>query len=512
MITVNSRQDFLLSLKNFIPINCDCVELGVLQGEFSEMILNIIKPDILVLVDPFKIGGGEYLDGLRTAYSTSEDYIKVVERFKQQIKSSQVWIEKMYSYNAAKLFEYGVFDFVYIDADHTYNSVKRDLNDWLPLLKDEGVMCLHDYVELSNFGVIKAVDEFCEEHNFEKIIFNINGGDIALKKKTIMNNFCIITTINKLTKAVEVLYEKFGKNLIIVGDKKTPSDWEYNGIIPIKSESKPYAPDNHYARKNLGYLEAMRRGAKYIYDIDDDTIPNDKWKPRLQLVEANDSSSEGWFNVYKLMCSDYIWPRGFSLRELNNVPSIGNQKFLVSSIQQGMVDSEPDVDAIWRLVMKKEHQFYYDCSVYLKPNTWCPFNSQSTHWFPKAFPLLYLPITATFRMCDIWRSFIAQRILWTIGEGVTFHSPSEVYQDRNEHDLLADFKDEISGYLHNDEIVEILSALTLKQGEEYICENLLTCYDALVKHDILPYKEILSVTNWIRDYEETIAANMARVS
>jgi hypothetical protein len=83
-----------------------------------------------------------------------------------------------------------------------------------------------------------------------------------------------------------------------------------------------------------------------------------------------------------------------------------------------------------------------------KRNSWCPFNSQSTWFFKKAFPLMYLPCSCKHSECtDIWRSFIGQRCLWEIGEGVTFHSPSEVYQDRNEHDLLKDFEDEIPGYL-----------------------------------------------------------------
>lgn len=326
-----------------------------------------------------------------------------------------------------------------------------------------------------------------------------------------MSNYCVVTTINKPTKAIEKLYELFGENLIIVGDNKTPLDWNYSGITPIDVVDKPYAPNNHYARKNIGYLEAMRKGATCITDTDDDNIPNENWKVRENLVEANASNSFRWFNVYKSFSEHHIWPRGYPLNHLDKIPSVSYVSLFNSSIQQGLADGAPDVDAVWRLVLNKEVKFTYNQSVFLKPNAWCPFNSQSTWWFPKAYVLMYLPVTASFRMTDIWRSFIAQRCLWEVGEGVTFHSPSEVFQDRNKHDLLKDFEDEIDGYLNNDKIIYILSDLKLKQGEENICENLLACYDALVRHDILPYKEIISVTNWIRDYEE-IKRNMARVS
>ena len=91
-----------------------------------------------------------------------------------------------------------------------------------------------------------------------------------------------------------------------------------------------------------------------------------------------------------------------------------------------------------------------------------------------------------------------------MGEGVTFHSPSEVFQDRNEHDLLADFKDEIDGYLHNDKIIEILSNLTLKQGEENVCDNLFKCYESIVNCGILPQMELRALGSWIKDYKEIV--------
>lgn len=320
-------------------------------------------------------------------------------------------------------------------------------------------------------------------------------------------NFCVITTINNPTKAIEILHEKFGKNLIVVGDKKTPENWGYADVTYLNPQIEEgwyevYAPYNHYARKNLGYLEAMRSGAELIYDTDDDNIPNEEWGIRDCITNANGGTTNGWFNAYQMVGNCNIWPRGFSLKSLFKIIGCSQEiKERTSSIQQGLANGEPDVDAIFRLVIKKENKFSTKRSIFLEKNTWCPFNSQSTWWFPDAYPLMYLPIYATFRMTDIWRSFVAQRCLWEIGEGVTFHSPSEVFQDRNEHDLMKDFKDEVPGYLRNDEIVEILSALTLKQGKESICNNMLTCYQAIVDENILPEMEIRTLKAWINDYE-----------
>jgi len=53
MIKVNTRAEFLTELAKLLPPKSNGIELGVLEGDFSRMILDIVKPDWLVLVDPF---------------------------------------------------------------------------------------------------------------------------------------------------------------------------------------------------------------------------------------------------------------------------------------------------------------------------------------------------------------------------------------------------------------------------------------------------------------------------
>ena len=52
-------------------------------------------------------------------------------------------------------------DFLWIDGDHSYEGVKRDIQDWLPLVKKKGIVCFHDYRDAP--GVKKAVDEIILE-------------------------------------------------------------------------------------------------------------------------------------------------------------------------------------------------------------------------------------------------------------------------------------------------------------------------------------------------------------
>jgi len=65
---------------------------------------------------------------------------------------------KKNSWEAANEFENESVDFIFIDADHKYESVVKDIQAWLPKLKVGGVMSGHDYTQ-PTAGVKKAVEE-----------------------------------------------------------------------------------------------------------------------------------------------------------------------------------------------------------------------------------------------------------------------------------------------------------------------------------------------------------------
>ncbi|MDQ3072019.1 MAG: STELLO glycosyltransferase family protein [Bacteroidota bacterium] len=325
----------------------------------------------------------------------------------------------------------------------------------------------------------------------------------------------VITSIAGPENAVLLEYaagcRERGITFIVIGDVPSPKDFNLEGCDFYGLEAQkdlPYAiagllPLKHYARKNLGYLLARSQGKKVIIETDDDNFPREAfWAQRNDRPAAHSISDSGWVNVYRYFTKAHIWPRGLPLDRIMDAQpvTVGPAKEMHCPIQQGLADENPDVDAVYRLTCPLPVSFEIETQLALGREAWSPFNSQNTTWFEEAFPLLYLPSYCSFRMTDIWRSFVAQRIAWENGWSIFYHAPT-VWQERNAHNLMRDFADEVPGYLHNEGICKHLSGLTLEPGKEKLTANLLECYVALTDGGYIDKKEMPLVEAWVRDVE-----------
>ncbi|HYJ88457.1 MAG TPA: STELLO glycosyltransferase family protein [Pyrinomonadaceae bacterium] len=303
-----------------------------------------------------------------------------------------------------------------------------------------------------------------------------------------------------------------GYKFIVIGDSASPAGFQLEGCR-FYSLDQQYqtgftfarqCPTKHYARKNLGYLLARRDGAEIILETDDDNLPYETfWRVPDRRQSTRTISNHGWSNVYQYYSEATIWPRGFPLDHVKDrLPARDSLPVEDTDcpIQQGLVNENPDVDAIYRLVSPLPQSFASSGSVVLAEGSWCPFNSQNTWWWRDAFPLLYLPGYSSFRMTDIWRSFVAQRIAWANNWSVAFHQPT-AWQERNEHNLMRDFHDELPGYLHNKSICEELDKLQIRPGTDQLGNNLRVCYEQLVSMELLDRRELVLVDAWLTDLQ-----------
>ncbi len=329
--------------------------------------------------------------------------------------------------------------------------------------------------------------------------------------------FLIITSIagqdHPILKSIAGSAKANSVPFIVVGDTKSPDTFQLDGCTYFSIENQrnlPFRlsgllPTGHYARKNLGYLAALSKGATVILETDDDNTPLPAfWEPRTRLATAHMVRGKGWVNCYRHFSDQLIWPRGYALEHIRDpFPAIEAMVEATCPIQQGLADGNPDVDAMYRLLLPLPVTFQKKIGLALGERSICPFNSQNTTWFRESFPLMYLPSYCSFRMTDIWRSFVAQRIAWTCGWSVLFHG-STVWQDRNDHDLMNDFKDETIGYTHNADIVSRLLSLELKSGTANIPSNMRLCYEQLIKLNVVASSEMDLLDAWLADVESLL--------
>lgn len=328
----------------------------------------------------------------------------------------------------------------------------------------------------------------------------------------------VITTIQAPTPSVAkvILQLPSAEDLIVIGDKRGPHsytagvtfyDFERQ-IDQLPFRMARILPDGHYARKNLGYLIALSQNADLLYETDDDNYPLPGWMPykstELSEVIESQPASAPWVNAYLPFArkdGPFIWPRGLPLTHLRAEGVLSERRSRFSPVHQALVNHAPDVDAIWRAINRDPYNFaQVKTALALAPHTYCPFNSQNTWWFPEAYPLLYLPSMCSFRMTDIWRSFITERCLSEQDLNIMFHGP-DARQDRNEHLLLRDFEQEVPGYINNNKLVEHLANAHLQKGRSLSTSlaNLQICYETLVANRILPKTELPLVASWAED-------------
>ena len=166
------------------------LEIGIFKGEFFDFIINNCKISSIDGVDLFEgvCSSGDVDGNNSIEYNLDKSYIELSEKYKNM---SHIRLIKSDSSKYLSTVEDQYYDIIYIDGDHSYEGVKKDLVHSFHKVKCGGYLMGHDYEmnlekgrNLYNFGVKKAVDEFCREYN-QKIIAKGMDGCVS---------YCIQTT------------------------------------------------------------------------------------------------------------------------------------------------------------------------------------------------------------------------------------------------------------------------------------------------------------------------------
>ena len=147
------------------------LEIGIFKGEFMDYIINNCGPCSVDGVDIFEgvICSGNS-DGNNVVYYPLDiAYEQLSEKYKE---NKNVRLIKSDSSTHLRSVKNEYYDIIYIDGDHSYNGVKKDLRKSFNKIKNGGYIMGHDYEmnmnkakNVYNFGVKQAVDEFCIVYN-----------------------------------------------------------------------------------------------------------------------------------------------------------------------------------------------------------------------------------------------------------------------------------------------------------------------------------------------------------
>jgi len=313
-------------------------------------------------------------------------------------------------------------------------------------------------------------------------------------------HWIVVTSINPPTPTIHKLAALPGWRVVVIGDTKTPKDWAWPNVTYLDIDAQTalgfsttqLTRTRAYTRKNLGYLYAVLHGARVIYETDDDNALQE-----ADVVQARRALREGaaaspplpslrrWLaassgsgdaggarvleyaspalaiNHHAHFGQPSTWPRGYPLEAIGE-PHVGavRERTLRPLVQQGLANGDPDMDAVFRLTRKPsatriDFTFTPARPIALPMGGFGPYNAQNTLFLYDALWALPLPQTVEFRVCDIWRAYFTQRLLWGVGGQLAFVAPY-VYQLRNSHSYHDDYVSEAQIF---DQVTEFLGFL-----------------------------------------------------
>ena len=153
------------------------LEIGIHKGDFSKQLAQHLQPKKLILVDPWiayddEIYSNSWYGNSSISNQVIQDqyFFEIKKYFENQIELDTVEVHRktsdnFFTQNKLK------FDLIYIDGNHLFDFVKRDISNSLNFINHDGIIVLDDYDVAGwwNDGITKAVD-FFREKNSIKII------------------------------------------------------------------------------------------------------------------------------------------------------------------------------------------------------------------------------------------------------------------------------------------------------------------------------------------------------
>lgn len=171
-----------------------------------------------------------------------------------------------------------------------------------------------------------------------------------------------------------------------------------------------------------------------------------------------------WYNPGSQMFASH-YARGFPYGRRHGIasPFVATSVRSTPVIHQCMILGDPDINATERMERAPVVSAAKYPDVHTRPaQTFAPINTQATYYDISCAGLMGLP-PGLGRYDDIWQGYVAQRVIADTDALIRFGKPF-VHQDRNEHNLFRDLRDELMGMEHTDQFCETLRAIPPLRG------------------------------------------------
>uniref|UniRef100_A0A7S4EPV0 Uncharacterized protein n=2 Tax=Pseudo-nitzschia australis TaxID=44445 RepID=A0A7S4EPV0_9STRA len=316
-------------------------------------------------------------------------------------------------------------------------------------------------------------------------------------------------------------------------------------FVPTRN-SRDYT--NPISRKNMGYLFALRHGAKLVMDLDVDhyLLPIDSTTGQVLPPIENEENIENArfvltaprvFNYHSLMNftieGTATWPRGFPLQYIHDKATAGQIAYEKSQLQLGTNSSSigvvqlcprdlPDVDAILQHVYpivattnvsnSNSATAGSRGSLVVPSHAFVPYNARSCIHTYKALWALFLPSTVPQSLSDVYRGYFSQALFQDLDLSVVV-SPSDIIihdngndnhgQSRSEHHQYAASnvdqrvkKEDIHNTIAVKNMIDFLSHW--KSTAPSLPERILELWVDLYRHNYIEIDDVHSVQHWIK--------------
>lgn len=243
------------------------IEIGSYSGASSELIAQYVKE--ITCCDIWE----QYITPLERALNVYKIFQETKKRNENIIECKKKSDELVNEYNN------NIFDMIYIDADHSYESTKNNILKWFSKIKNDGIVCGHDYFM---GGVKQAVDEVFDFENIK--IFKDSSWSYIKKNKKEKNKFSIIIPTYKrielLNRAMNSVKDQDYENYEVIicsdgyseEDKQCVLNMNDNRFIYNFIEKKEFKNWGH-AQRNA--MHSKCTGDYTIWLDDDNTIEKD---------------------------------------------------------------------------------------------------------------------------------------------------------------------------------------------------------------------------------------------